>query len=132
MLKAVSVKRFNKFKGNGKLIGFADIMFSLVDDGDAVLTLNGWKVFDGENGIFAAPPSEKVDIKNKETGEIETKWFDKVLFDKEDENAREVLKSINEVVAKAVKQSGNKKPSNTTKATRVEGSFDQNDDDYEW
>jgi hypothetical protein len=69
------------------------------------------------------PPQEK--YTNKEG---EEKWADKIWFNKEDETAKNVLNSINEVVVKAYKKEksgGTKKPKQSDKPSNTEGSFDE-------
>jgi DNA-binding cell septation regulator SpoVG len=50
----------NKYN-SGKLLGFADIMFRLRDDGDGCITIKGFKLFSGDDGISIALPSRKDD-----------------------------------------------------------------------
>lgn len=45
---------------SGKMLGFVDIIFSLVDGGDGCLTIRGFKIFKGNNGgIQVGLPSRK-------------------------------------------------------------------------
>ena len=126
MMKAVGVRNFNKVKnGQGKLKAFADVMFSLRDDGDAVFTVSGCKLLEGQNGLFVAMPSESYENKDGET-----KWKNIVYIDvKEDEDARALQNSINEVVLAEWKK-GSSSSSRPSKTQQTEGSFD--DKDLDW
>lgn len=63
---AVSVVRINRTKGSGTLKAYADVE---VNFGNDVVQLKGFKVMDGENGLWAAPPSNP-GKPNAETGKI--------------------------------------------------------------
>lgn len=52
----------NKFQ-SGKLLGFADILFSLREGGNGILNIKGFKIFRDDNGsgLQVALPSKKDD-----------------------------------------------------------------------
>jgi DNA-binding cell septation regulator SpoVG len=64
-----SVKVFKLERPIGKLVGFASIT---IED---VLFLDGFKVFDGKNGLFLAPPSREG--KDKDGNKA---YYDQVKF----------------------------------------------------
>lgn len=68
-----SVKVFKIQNPKSKLVGFASL---LIED---VLQVDGFKIFDGSNGIFVKVPSHEG--KNKEG---ERAWYDDVKFIAED------------------------------------------------
>ena len=121
MMKAVGVQRMNKVKGNSKTKAFVDVLFSLRDDGDAVFSINGCKLIEGAKGLFVAMPSQSYEKDG------ETKWSSYVFINlKEDQDARDLQNSINEVVI----AEWNKQNSSSKKAPKTEGSFE--DDDLDW
>ena len=67
----------------GKLLGFADVTFSLVDGGPGVLTIKGFRIFkdDKNNGVSVALPSQF----NQQKGE----WYKTVLVDYENPEAKD-------------------------------------------
>ena len=128
MMKAVGVKNINKINdGTGKVKAFVNVLFSLTEDGDAVLTINGCKLIEGSKGLFVAMPSQPYEKDG------EKKWSDIVFLDtRENEDARELQKSINEVVIAEWNKvnGGNNKKRQSNSTPKTSGGFD--DDDVPW
>lgn len=109
---------FNK-QNRGSLVGFADIMFRLTKDGDGCFTIKGWKLMDGENGKWLAPPSEKGNDGN---------YYDRVLFKKENEDAA----SFREYLLKEVLAEAERKSEPQVKKNDSSPKPPQDDDDEYW
>lgn len=127
MLQAVGVKNFNKVKAGSKLKAYTDVLCELRDGGDAVFVIAGCKLIEGQNGLFVAMPSEKYTDKE---GNIKYK---NVVFinTKDDEDARELQKSINDVVIKEWNKMNKSSNSSSKKQPQTEGSFD-NSNELPW
>jgi len=104
----------NKFK-SGKLLGFADIMFSLRDDGNGIFTIKGFKIFrdDDGNGVQVALPSKK-----EENG----KYYPLVSVNIEDPDGVAFMDHIKEKVAIAYQGA---KDTNTERKGKPDRSSDQ-------
>lgn len=70
----------------GKLIGFASLII------DETMQVDGWRIIDGVNGLFATPPQHQGKGKDEEGNEV-TRWYDDVRFLGENaENIKEEIK----------------------------------------
>jgi len=73
-MRVVDVK-FREYK-TGKMLGFANVMFSFTKNGDGAVWVNGFTVFDRENGqIDVSFPSTKEKDKNGEIKWRKVFWF---------------------------------------------------------
>lgn len=90
----------NKFQ-SGKLLGFADVLFSVREGGNGVLNIKGFKIFrdDDSGGIQIALPSRKDD-----KGE----YRPLVHLNKEDPDATELMNHIKEKISVAYQNTGDK------------------------
>ena len=102
----------NKYE-SGKLLGFADIIFSLTDGGNGCLTIRGFKIFKNEkgSGIQVGLPSKKDD-------KGEYRPLVSMDFENEDGKAfmnhltEEVVKAYNSAPAKGEKKQGDAQAQN--------------------
>jgi len=87
-------KVFAKRYESGKLLGFADIIFSLADGGNGCMTIRGFKIFKNEKGggIQVGLPSKQDD-----KGE----YRPLVSMDFENEDAKAFMNHLTDEVAKA-------------------------------
>jgi len=94
----------NKYE-SGKLLGFADITFSLTDGGDGCFTVRGWKIFKDDNGgITVATPSKK--------DEKDGKYYPLVQILDENTDGQALLAHVKEAVAMKFNNMGAKKHEN--------------------
>jgi len=113
---------------SGKLLGFADIIFSLTDGGNGCMTIRGYKIFKGNNGgIQVGLPSKKDD-----KGE----YRPLVSMDFENEDAKAFMDHVTEEVAKAYaaalkvkKDGGNTGSNNSGTGSSVPSGGGIDDDD---
>ena len=93
----------------GKLLGFANIQFSLLDEGDGCLTINDWRIFQGDNGEVTVGVPSKRDENDK------SKYYNTLFLDTEKPEASDFLNHVTEEVAKAYRvatnQASEQKPS---------------------
>lgn len=130
-MKVVNVD-VKKVDFGNKMRAFADVTLSLLDDGDGCITLRGFRLFDGANGPFLAMPSEKVTIKDKETGKDEIKWFDRIYIDKEVEEGKALLDAITEAVVVDCNSQGEAKTKSAKKKADTAAGGSPEDDDIPW
>jgi hypothetical protein len=118
---------FHGYK-SGKMLGFADIQFSIYDGDEGLVTIKGWKVFENDDGIGVQAPATKKD------GKAGPEYFPTIVFTK-DSVSEDFLNEIKIRVQKAVARSGSeeKKPQKKA-ATAVRDrkpqpqDFDEDDD----
>ena len=130
-MKVVEVK-VNKVDFGNKMRAFVDVIFSLLDDGNGCVTLRGFRLFDGANGHFLSMPSEKVLIKNKESGEKEEKWMDRMFIDREVPEGKALLDEMTQAaVTKYNAQGAAEKAQSSTKKAET-GTGAVGDEDIPW
>ena len=78
-MKVTSVE-FRKTNGKSSIKYFANIRL------DGILELRGFKVIDGRNGLFVAPPSEKA-LKPDADGNYQ--WYDTIRFNVQEDEGKE-------------------------------------------
>tara|TARA_B100000029_G_scaffold504230_2_gene582690 strand:- start:379 stop:756 length:378 start_codon:yes stop_codon:yes gene_type:complete len=73
----------------GKIVGFASLV---IDD---VLEVNGFRIINGQKGLFVSPPQHKGKGKDENGNEVE-KWYDDVRFigDQSEDISKEIKESI--------------------------------------
>ena len=73
----------------GKIVGFASLV---IDD---VLEVNGFRIINGQKGLFVSPPQHKGKGKDENGNEVE-KWYDDVRFigDQSEDVSKEIKESI--------------------------------------
>ena len=126
-MKVVNVE-VKKVDFGNKMKAFADVTFSLIDDGNGVVTQRGFRLFDGSNGYFVAMPSEKVTIRDKDTGKEEVKWYDRLSIDKETPEGKALIDDITESVVAEYNGQGRAKVKAQQKADNTAGGAPDNDD----
>ena len=116
-----TVKVFTLKNPKSKLVGFASL---LIDD---VLQVEGFKIFDGKDGLFVKPPSHEG--KNKDG---ERAWFDDVKFvedgkmiDFKDKESRAAI-CRNEIY-KSIIEAYNSNATNATNTSRASAAKSQSD-----
>jgi hypothetical protein len=116
----------NPYSKGGKMVAFADVIFSLTDGGDGVLKVSGCKIFKGDDGqLSLALPSRK-DEKDA------TKWYPVMSIDKEKKDGQEMIAYLNAEATKAynakLKGGGDSKPkSNAPKSEFNNNTLDDAD-----
>ena len=80
----------------GKIVGFASL---LIDD---VLEVNGFRIINGQKGLFVSPPQHKGKGKDENGNEID-KWYDDVRFI--GETSEDVSKEIKESILNSYNES---------------------------
>jgi DNA-binding cell septation regulator SpoVG len=110
----------------GKMVAFADIVFGLTKTSAGGITIKGFRLFNGDKGLWLNTPAQK----NDKDGE----WYPTIIFKKEDEEAQAFFAMIQEEVIaayngaeKTKKNDAPKKPSKTAPQKSVE-----EDDEPEW
>lgn len=117
----------NPYDKGGKMVAFADVMFSLTEGGDGVMTVRGCKIFRDDNGSFnLALPSRK-DEKDP------SKYYPVISVDREKKDGQEFISYLNEEATKAynakVRSGGGDKPKKTNpKPTNTNTKADSLDD----
>lgn len=101
-------KVFVRKLGAGKMLAFADVVFGLTKESKGGITIKGFRLFDGEKGLWVSPPSQK--------NEKDNQWYPTFVVDKEDEEAQAFMKHIQDEIITAYNNDGKRK-SETTKAT---------------
>lgn len=90
----------------GKLLGFAKVFFSVVEKGNGVIEMDGFRIFAGDEGLQVAPPSKKAD-----DGTYSPLFR---IVDKEDPGANAWMESISNLVKqKFAAESSNTTPTST-------------------
>lgn len=102
-----------------KMKAFVDFTFSLLDEGNGCIQLRGFRLFDGANGHFLAFPSEKVTVKNKETGQGEVKWFDRMYIDKEVPEGQALIDAMTEAAVTEYNSQGAAKAKGSNNSTDI-------------
>jgi hypothetical protein len=102
---------FHGYK-SGKMLGFADIQFSIFDGDEGLITIKGWKVFQNDDGISVQAPATKKD------GKTGPEYFPTIMFSK-DSVADEFVNEINIRVAKAVDRASSKPDERPTKKSET-------------
>jgi len=102
----------NKFS-SGKMRGFANVRFSLTDGGDGCVTISGFKVFEGQDGLWVAAPSRKDD----KSGE----WKPLVDFYMKDADAEAFKKHIDEEVIRAYLNKDDSQPAQSANSQASSG-----------
>ena len=113
-----------------KMRAWVNFTFALTDDGDGCITMRGFRLFEGQNGLFLNMPSEKAEVKNKETGETETKWFDRVWFDPKKDDSKALLEKMTEEAIKWYNAGQKAKKAN--KAADEADADSSQEDDIPW
>jgi hypothetical protein len=98
----MKVKRvyFHGYK-SGKMLGFADIQFSIYDGDDGLITIKGWKVFQSDDGVSVMPPATKKD------GQSGPEYFPTIIFSK-DAVSEEFTREIRGRVERAMEREAEK------------------------
>jgi DNA-binding cell septation regulator SpoVG len=81
-----------KYK-DGKIVAFADINLDNLDNLDRGITLRGFRVIDGVNGLFAAVPSKPVTVDGQ------TEYVKQVVFDTNEHREEFLAKLLNDYQA---------------------------------
>lgn len=121
----------NKYS-SGKLQGFANVIFSNREDAKGGIRIDGFKIFNGDKGLWVDFPSTQT-VKE---GKVE--YFPIFKFTKDDEDAADWQKSVADRIIAAYKaESGEKKtPKGDTKPSKKaptkQQQPDDDDDDPEW
>lgn len=103
---------------SGKLRAFANVVFKLRADGDGVYTISGFKVFEGDDGLWVGLPSQK-------TNSGEYTDLIKLQKDREDktkvtQEAKEWLEDVSEKVISAYNREVNKKVNETSNSPQTQ------------
>ena len=107
--KVFPPKRLNN---SGKLLGFTDIMFSLTDGGNGCLTIRGFKIFRGDNGMI------QVGLPSRKDG---TEYYPLVQMDFENEDAKAFMNHVVEEVARAYNSSPEKTTTSSVSSNDTSG-----------
>lgn len=75
---------------DGKIVAFADVD---LDNLDRVITIRGFRVIDGVNGLFAAVPSKPVTVDGQ------TEYVKQVVFDTNEHREAFLAKLLNDYQA---------------------------------
>ena len=95
-----------------KLVGFADLIIN------EVLEVKSFRIFDGANGLFVAPPAHK----GKDAQGAE-KWYDDVIFLEEREEGRKNGPLAEEIYAEMVRafnESSGEQPRQNSRAATAQ------------
>ena len=96
---------------SGKLLGFTDIVFSLVDDGDGCMTIRGWKIFKGNNGAI------QVGLPSRKDG---NEYFPLISMDFDKPEAKAFMDHVSEEVAKVYNATASDETTSGKKKAEIE------------
>jgi DNA-binding cell septation regulator SpoVG len=113
----VFIKPYN----SGKLRAFANVIFKTRPDGDGVIIISGFKVFDGQNGLWVARPSQKKNNSNEYVDLVS------LVRDKENDNkptaeSQEWMDEVSDAVLRAYNramQAENSSPVQSSQPTQA-------------
>ena len=88
----VSKVFINTKYSKGKLLGFADISFSLSEGGRGCMLIKGFKLFKDEVGIQVAMPSKEVMVDG------ERRFYPLIKLDPENEDSKQFMDYLNDKV----------------------------------
>jgi DNA-binding cell septation regulator SpoVG len=126
-MKPVKVYVTRIDKPEKKLRAFANVLFALNDTGDACLSINGFQLFEGKNGLFLSPPSTFSAKDNK--------WYPTVKFDPEIDESKVSLDTIQTLVIKEYNRDDSKRTGGEKKSSPQKKSSKptiEDDDLEEW
>jgi DNA-binding cell septation regulator SpoVG len=117
----------NKYK-SGKLLGFANIQFSLDNSDDGHMRIDGFKLFEGDDGIQIGLPSKK-----DESGKLDDKtgkvaWHPVMSIPISEEKPNEVGAKFKEYLRKEVTKAYNALEEKKAPAEKVGQDFVGSDD----
>jgi len=119
-------KVFVRKLGTGKMLAFADVVFGLTSKSKGGITIKGFRLFDGDKGLWVSPPSQK--------NEKDNQWYPTFVVDKEDEEAQTFMKHIQDEIISAYKNEGKRKSESakTTGKPAKAASKPDFEDDSDW